>query len=115
MFPPVDVPLERRTDLCQYWGQAVVDMVQNCAEDQDGHTYPDPELATDVEQTLRIIPPCKCTWCDDLVKQVSAKKKSFAHYSKINPLKVTELTPHQLFLCSAGMTAFLLKIREWSK
>lgn len=53
-----------------------------------------------------------CKECQAIL-DARQKKFRFAGYSKINPLKVESLTPHQYFLCATTVEAFFIKHREW--
>jgi hypothetical protein len=65
------------------------------------------------ERTAGGIPNCSCSRCSTLSKKT--KKSPFAGYSRINPVNVKELTPHQYFLCTRSVIGFVLKIRSWQR
>ncbi|KAF2843619.1 hypothetical protein M501DRAFT_985718 [Patellaria atrata CBS 101060] len=74
-----------------------------------------PLLSEDVgERTIGGIPNCSCKRCKDLNDR-NKRKSRFADYARINPLTVTELTPHQYFLCDRNVDGFHLKTRRWER
>ncbi|KAM3083554.1 hypothetical protein ACMFMG_004201 [Clarireedia jacksonii] len=57
---------------------------------------------------------CHCPACKMLKeKKDNTQRLPFSNYDDIIPETTDEMTPHQYFLCSYVMPAFVLKIREW--
>lgn len=92
-----------------YRGRVMVDMTEFA------RTHEDIELASDVEMSNVVTPRCVCSNCMDLSRRWSQVRIQFAGYSRINPVKVRELTEHQNFLCFRSVEAFVLKHRKWGK
>lgn len=93
-----------------YRGRVMVDMTEYVRDHEE-----DIPLANDVEMSNVVTPRCSCPSCADLSRKWSRIRIQFAGYSRINPLKVGELTEHQNFLCCRYVHAYILKHRQWSK
>jgi hypothetical protein len=91
-----------------YRGRAMVDMRQY------GFMHKCVQLTSNVETGNIISPRCNCSRCTRISLQWSNARTKFVGYNLINPLKQSELSEHQQFLCSSGLNAYLLKQRTWS-
>jgi hypothetical protein len=96
-----------------YRGRAMVDMHQYAIQDGEGFaaSY---VLANDIDRPHVVSSRCHCTGCKELSSTWAQRRISFAGYTEINPLKVSELGKHQRFLCRGELDAYLLKQRAWS-
>jgi hypothetical protein len=59
---------------------------------------------------------CYCPAFDMLrFKKATSQKSKFSGYDSIFPETTDKLTPHEYFLCSYKIPAFVMKTREWGK
>jgi hypothetical protein len=91
-----------------YRGRAMIDMRQY------SFTRECAVLTTDAETANMISPRCNCSHCTQISLQWSNSRMQFVGYNRINPLKRSELSERQQFLCPGGLDAYLLKQRTWS-